>query len=220
MEGNKEQINNELSDALRKGLTEKAVEITNKAIEAGMEPLAIIDGILVPTLTDVGRRFQDFEIFLPELMMAGETAEAITAIIEKVTLEAGKPSLNKGKVILGQVEGDMHDIGRNIVGTLLKSHGYTVIDLGRDVPASTFLETAEKEQADIIALSALMTTTLPAQKRTINLFSEVRKREDHYIIVGGGAVSEAWAKEIGSDGYSPDAAGAVELCNSLLKKEG
>lgn len=218
MAGNQDQRLTELGNALRKGLTEEAISITTQAIKEGIEPLAIIEEMLVPTLTEIGRRFQDFEIFLPELMMAGETAEAITAIVEKATLDAGKPSLSKGTVILGQVEGDMHDIGRNIVGTLLKSHGYKVVDLGRDVPASTFLETAEKESADIVALSALMTTTLPAQKRTISLFSEVRKREEYFLIVGGGAVSESWAKEIGSDGYSPDAAGAVELCKALLKK--
>lgn len=215
---NYKKITRDLSEALKNGQTDQAKTLTNLALEQGMEPLAIIDTILVPTLTDVGRRFQDFEIFLPELMMAGEAAEAITAIVEKTTLDAGQPSLNKGTVILGQVEGDMHDIGRNIVSTLLKSHGYKVVDLGRNVPASGFLDAAEKEQADIVALSALMTTTLPAQKRTINLFSEVRKREDFYIIVGGGAVSQEWATEIGSDGYSKDAAGAVELCKNLMKK--
>ena len=207
-----------MSEVLKNGLTDEAKTLTQKALEDGMEPLAVIDQVLVPTLTEVGRRFQEFEIFLPELMMAGEAAEAMTAIVEQATLDAGEPSLNKGTVILGQVEGDMHDIGRNIVGTLLKSHGFKVVDLGRDVPASTFLDSAEKEDADIIALSALMTTTLPAQKRTINLFSEVRKREDFFIIVGGGAVSQEWATEIGSDGYSADAAGAVELCKELLKK--
>lgn len=218
MAGNYKKITQDLIEALKNGQTDQAKTLTNLALEQGMEPLAIIDTILVPTLTDVGRRFQDFEIFLPELMMAGEAAEAITAIVEKTTLDAGQPSLNKGTVILGQVEGDMHDIGRNIVSTLLKSHGYKVVDLGRNVPASAFLDAAEKEQADIVALSALMTTTLPAQKRTINLFSEVRKREDFYIIVGGGAVSQEWATEIGSDGYSKDAAGAVELCKNLMKK--
>ncbi|MCJ7735515.1 MAG: cobalamin-dependent protein [Anaerolineales bacterium] len=213
-----QKITVDLSDALKNGITEEAKSLTQKALDQGLEPLYIIENILVPTLTDIGRRFQDFEIFLPELMMAGEAAEAITAIVEKATLDAGQPSLNKGTVILGQVEGDMHDIGRNIVGTLLKSHGFKVIDLGRDVTASAFLDAAEKENADIIALSALMTTTLPAQKRTINLFSEVRKREEFFIVVGGGAVSEEWSKEVGSDGYSADAAGAVELCKSLLKK--
>jgi len=218
MANNFEKLVAELSDVLRKGLTEEAESLTKQALEQGMEPLAIVQKILVPTLTEVGQRFQDFEIFLPELMMAGEAAEKVTSIVEEATLAAGEPSLNLGTVILGQVEGDMHDIGRNIVGTLLNSHGFKVVDLGRDVPASTFLEAAEKEKADIVALSALMTTTLPAQKRTISLFSEVRKREDFYIIVGGGAVSREWADEVGSDGYSADAAGAVELCKSLLKK--
>lgn len=213
-----QKISADLSDALKNGITEEAKSLTQKALDQGIKPLHIVENILVPTLTEIGRRFQDFEIFLPELMMAGEAAEAITTIVEKATLDAGQPSLNKGTVILGQVEGDMHDIGRNIVGTLLKSHGFKVIDLGRDVTASAFLDAAEKENADIIALSALMTTTLPAQKRTINLFSEVRKREEFFIVVGGGAVSEEWSKEVGSDGYSADAAGAVELCKSLLKK--
>lgn len=214
----KDKIITDLSSALKNGETDDAKQLTQKALEGGLEPLAIIEEILVPALTEIGEKFQKFEIFLPELMMAGEAAEAITALVEKATLESGQPSLNKGTVILGQVEGDMHDIGRNIVGTLLKSHGFKVVDLGRDVPASAYLDAAEKEDADIIALSALMTTTLPAQKRTINLFSEVRKREEFFIVVGGGAVSEEWAKEIGSDGYSADAAGAVELCKTLMKK--
>jgi 5-methyltetrahydrofolate--homocysteine methyltransferase len=213
-----ENLSIELSEALKKGDSEKAEQLTQQALELGMEPLDVVQKILVPTLTDVGNRFQNFEIFLPELMMAGEAAQKVTDIVEEATLAAGEPSLNLGIVVLGQVEGDMHDIGRNIVGTLLNSHGFKVIDLGRDVPASAFLDAAEKEKADIVALSALMTTTLPAQKRTINLFSEVGKREDFYIIVGGGAVSSEWANEVGSDGYSPDAAGAVELCNKLLKK--
>lgn len=212
-----EKITTDLSQALKNGDNESAVKLTKQALEGGMKPLDIIQNILVPTLTIVGELFQNFEIFLPELMFVGETAEKISAIVEQAALDAGEPSLNLGTVVIGQVEGDMHDIGRNIVSTLLKSHGFKVVDLGRDVPASEFLDTAERENADIIALSALMTTTLPTQKRTINLFAEVNKREDYSIIVGGGAVSQEWADEIGSDGYSRDAAGAVELCKSLTK---
>ena len=218
MPENFEKLSTDLSEALRNGLSDEAESLARQALDQGMNPLDIVQKILVPTLTEVGQLFQDFEIFLPELMMAGEAAEKVTVLVEEATLKAGEPSLNLGTVVLGQVEGDMHDIGRNIVGTLLNSHGFKVVDLGRDVPASAFLDAAEKEKADIVALSALMTTTLPAQKRTISLFSEVRKREDYYIIVGGGAVSREWANEIGSDGYSPDAAGAVELCKQLLKQ--
>lgn len=213
-----EQLSNELSAALKQGANDQAEGLTRKALEEGAKPLDIIQKILVPTLTEVGDRFQNFEIFLPELMMVGETAELVSGVLEEATLAAGETSLNLGTVLLGQVEGDMHDIGRNIVGMLLKSHGFTVIDLGRDVPASTFLNAAEKDQVDIIALSALMTTTLPAQKRTIELFKEVQQRDRYKIIVGGGAVSSDWADKISSDGYSPDAAGAVNLCKSLVEK--
>jgi 5-methyltetrahydrofolate--homocysteine methyltransferase len=206
----------ELSAALQTGDEEQAAALAKKILDAGGDPLAIVQEVLVPTLTDVGARFQNFEIFLPELMMAGNAAEQVTKLVEEATLKAGKPTTSRGTVVLGQVEGDMHDIGRNILGTLLSSHGFKVINLGRDVRASAFLEAAQKEKADIIALSALMTTTLPAQRRTISLFNEVGSRGDYKIIVGGGAVNEVWAHEIGADGYSPDAASAVELCKTLL----
>lgn len=212
-----DELTKTLSAALRDGETEQAEELTRAALEQGVDPLDIVQKILVPTLSEVGQRFQDFEIFLPELMMSGEAAEKITVLIEEATLKAGKPSTSLGTVVLGQVEGDLHDIGRNILATLLNSHGFKVVDLGRDVPTSHFMEAAEKEKADIVALSALMTTTLPAQKRTLSLFEEVGKRGDFKMIVGGGAVSQDWANEIKSDGYATDAAGAVELCKKLLK---
>ena len=205
-----------LGEALTEGEADQAEVLTKTALEEGIDPLDIVQKILVPTLSEVGQRFQDFEIFLPELMMSGEAAEKVTVLIEEATLKAGKPSISLGTVVLGQVEGDLHDIGRNILATLLNSHGFKVVDLGRDVPASQFMEAAAKEQADIVALSALMTTTLPAQKRTLSLFEEVGKRGDYKMIVGGGAVSADWAKEIKSDGYAIDAAGAVALCKSLL----
>jgi len=213
-----EQIKRELEEAIKKGEKETASTLTQQALGQGVDPLDIVQKIMVPALTDVGQRFQNFEIYLPELMMAGDAAEKVTQLVEEITLARGETSMSQGTVILGQVEGDMHDIGRNILGTLLNSHGFKVLDLGRDVPASKFLEAAEKENADIIGLSALMTTTLPAQKRTINLFSEVGQRDEYYVIVGGGAVSPEWSEEIGADGYAPDAAGAVDLCKSLLQE--
>ena len=205
-----------LDAALRQGNTDEAESLAKEMLDKGIEPLALVQEVLVPTLTDVGRKFQNFEIFLPELMMAGEAAERVTALLEGATLKAGKPTISVGTIILGQVEGDIHDIGRNIVKTLLKSHGFKVIDLGRDVAASAFLEAAQKEKADIIGLSALMTTTLPAQRRTIHLFEEVGARGQFKIVIGGGATSQGWADEIGADGYAPDAASAVELFKMLM----
>ncbi len=205
-----------LDAALRLGNSDEAEALAKTMLERGVEPVALVQEALVPTLTDVGQKFQNFEIYLPELMMAGEAAERVTTLLEGVMLRAGKSSITLGTVILGQVEGDIHDIGRNIVGILLKSHGFKVVDLGRDVAASAFLDAAQKERAAIIGLSALMTTALPAQRRTLRLFEEVGLRRQFKIAIGGGATSQSWADEIGADGYAPDAAAAVELFKTLM----
>jgi len=209
-------LRKKLDIALRQGDSDEAETLAKSMLAKGIEPFDLVQHALVPTLTDVGQKFQDFEIFLPELMMAGEAAERVTTLLEASMLKAGKASIALGTVVLGQVEGDIHDIGRNIVAILLKSHGFKVVDLGRDVHASRFLEVAEKEKADIVGLSALMTTALPAQKRTIHLFDEVGMRSQFKLIIGGGATNQSWADEIGADGYAPDAASAVDLCKILI----
>ncbi len=208
-----------IGEAICQGDGDEVERLTRLALDQGAEPLDIVQQILVPTLTEVGRRFQLFQIFLPELMMAGEAAQRATALVEAATLAAGKPSTSCGTVVIGTVEGDVHDIGKNIVIALLNAHGFRVVDLGREVAASRFLDAALRERADIVALSALMTTTLPAQKRTVQLFGEVGHRGHFKIIVGGGASSQAWAEEIRADGYAEDAAGAVQLCKTLLALE-
>ena len=209
-------LREKLDAALRLGDSEASESIARQMLDDGVEPFVLVQEALVPTLTDVGQKFQDFEIYLPELMMAGEAAERVTALLEGTMLNSGKASLSFGTIILGQVEGDIHDIGRNILRILLRSHGFKVVDLGRDVAASAFLEAAQKEKADIVGLSALMTTALPAQRRTIHLFSEVGVRDHFKLIIGGGATNQTWADEIGADGYAPDAAAAVDLCKRLL----
>ncbi len=205
-----------LDTALRQGDGDQAEAITRLLLDKGIEPFVLVQEALVPTLTDVGQKFQDFEIFLPELMMAGEAAERVTALLEEQSLKSGQSVISFGTIVLGQVEGDIHDIGRNILRILLKSHGFKVIDLGRDVAASAFLDAAQKERADIVGLSALMTTALPAQRRTVHLFDEVGARQHHMLIIGGGATNQGWADEIGADGYAPDAASAVGLCKRLM----
>jgi 5-methyltetrahydrofolate--homocysteine methyltransferase len=207
---------NDLIEALRQGETANAEALTHKALAAGAAPLDLIQSVMVPTLTDVGNQFQEFTIFLPELMAAGEAATAATAIIEEAIAASGQKTSSPGVVLLGTVESDVHDIGKNIVNTLLSSHGFKVIDLGRDVTPSGFLDAAQREQVDIIAMSALMTTTRPATRSTINLFKEVGVREQFKMIVGGGCIDQAWADEIGADGYAQDAASAVELCKALV----
>lgn len=211
-----EQIERDLVQALRAGDTEGAKNVTERALGEGVEPLDLIRGAIVPALTKIGEDFQRLEIFLPELMAAGDAAEAATAILEEAMASAGEESASLGTVVIGTVENDVHDIGKNIVGTLMRSHGFKVVDLGRDVAPSTFLEAAQKEKADVVAMSALMTTTRPSAGSTIGLFEEVGVRDEYKMIVGGGSVNDAWAVEIGADGFSEDAAGAVELCKSLL----
>jgi 5-methyltetrahydrofolate--homocysteine methyltransferase len=207
-----------LAEALSTGDPEAAAALTNQALGQGAEPLDLIQQVIVPTLTKVGQDFQDFLIFLPELMAAGEAAEKATAILEEAIAASGKKAASPGVVLIGTVENDVHDIGKNIVSTLLRSHGFKVIDLGRDVAPSAFLEAAQKEKADIVAMSSLMTTTRPSTRSTINLFKEVGARQQFKLIVGGGSVTREWADEIGADGYAPDAASAVDLCKTILAK--
>ena len=195
---------------------EETKNLTQQAVSAGEDPLDLIQNVLVPTLSEVGRQFQAFEIFLPELMAAGDAAQAATQILEAEIAASGRQSASLGTIVLGTVQNDIHDIGKNIVKTLLSSHGFKVIDIGRDVAPSKFLEAAEHEKADIVAMSALMTTTRPATRSTINLFAEAGARSNYKMIIGGGCIDQAWANEIGADGYAADAAGAVELCKQLV----
>jgi methanogenic corrinoid protein MtbC1 len=205
-----------LIEALINGDSEASVNLTQKALEHGALPLELIQQVIVPTLTKIGQDFQDFLIFLPELMASGDAAEKITAILDEVMVSSGQGISSLGTVVIGTVENDIHDIGKNIVSTLLRSHGFKVIDLGRDVAPSAYLDAAQKEKADIIALSSLMTTTRPSTRSTINLFTEVNLRDQYKFVVGGGCITQDWANEIGADGYAPDAAAAVELCKSIL----
>jgi 5-methyltetrahydrofolate--homocysteine methyltransferase len=212
-----DQTFSELKDALSGGDAEKTAVFTHQALEQGVKPLDLIQQVIVPTLTKVGQDFQDFIIFLPELMAAGDAAEKATAIIEEAMASSGQQISSLGTVVIGTVEHDVHDIGKNIVSTLMRSHGFKVIDLGRDIAPSVFLDAAQKEKADIIAMSSLMTTTRPSILSTINLFKEVELRDDFKFVIGGGSVTKAWADEVGADGYAPDAAAAVEVCKSILK---
>jgi 5-methyltetrahydrofolate--homocysteine methyltransferase len=214
-----DEIRNSLGEALANGDPDEATALTRKALEQGIEPLDLIQQVIVPTLTQVGQDFQDFVIFLPELMSAGEAAEKATEILEEVIIASGKEMASLGTVVLGTVENDVHDIGKNIVGMLMRSHGFKVVDLGREVTPSAFLDAAQKEKADIVAMSSLMTTTRPSTRSTIKLFKELGLREQYKFIVGGGCVTQDWANEIEADGYAPDAASAVEVCKAILVKK-
>ena len=213
-----ESVAQPLYDAFIEGDEDAAAELTQEALQQGVDPLAIINTIMIPALTKVGQLFQSGEFFLPELMLAGEAAQAASQHLEAAIAESGQVSQKLGVVILGTVEGDVHEIGKNIVATMLRAHGFDVIDLGRNVSPSAFVDAAHERNADVIGLSSLMTTTRPAAQNTIQLFGELGLRDRYSLIVGGGSVTLDWAMEMGV-GYSADAAGAVELCKQLVGAE-
>lgn len=207
----------ELAKTLAAGDTAAAVAATEAAIGEGVDPLALIQQVVVPTLTDVGQKFEDLEIFLPELMAAGEAGNACSKVIEDALTKSGGESYTKGTIILGTVKGDIHDIGKNIVGSLFKAHGYKVVDVGKDVTDAVFIEAAEQNNADVIAASALMSITRAGCREIADLLSELDLASKYKFIIGGGSTDQPYADEIGADGYSFTASGAVELVNSLLK---
>ena len=210
-----EELKSRLSNALIDGDAEVAEAAAVEALEAGADPFALINDVMIPALTVVGNQFQNGEVFLPELMLAGDAAQTVSKHVEAAIVAEGKTSEPKGVVVIGTVQGDIHDIGKNIVVTMLKAHGFRVVDLGRNVAPSGFLTAAQDNNAGVVAMSSLMTTTRPMIENTINLFSEVGARSKFKMIVGGGCVTEDWASTIGADGYSADAVGAVELCKQF-----
>ncbi len=211
-----DRIKQALTQALIEGDADTAEAITLEALKAGVDPLEVIQTVMAPALTEVGNRFQTMQIFLPELMMTGNAAKTASAHLEAAIEARGGKHEPLGVAVVGTVQGDVHDIGKNILVTLLKSHGFTVIDLGRNVAPSAFMTAAEENKADIVAMSSLMTTTRPAQRSTVNLLKETGVRNRYRIVVGGGSVNQKWADEIGADGYAPDAASAVDLCKRML----
>ena len=189
---------------------------TAKSLEAGIEPLDIIENGLLPGLNTIGELFENEEIFLPELMRSAQIFQEAMALLQPKIREMGKVVKKKGTVVIGTVKGDMHYIGKNIVKLLMETSGFEVHDLGVDVDPFKFIVKADEVNADMIALSALLTTTLIGQKDVIEALEGQGKRQKYKVLLGGGAVTQAWADEIGADGYAPNAYGAVELAKSFV----
>ena len=204
----------ELTTALAGGDTAASVAATEAALSAGVDPLALIQQVVVPTLTDVGQKFEDLDIFLPELMAAGEAGNACSKVIEDALTKSGAESYTKGSIVLGAVKGDIHDIGKNIVCTLLENHGFEVIDLGKNVPASKILEVALAKDVDAVGLSALMTTTLQQMEVTLGKLRDAGIKV--FTMVGGAVVSQDYADSIGADIYAKDALEAVAKVKAAL----
>jgi trimethylamine corrinoid protein len=214
----KNEILENLKNAVIDGDDDKARENARAALEANMDPLEAMEMGLAQGTDIIGERFERGEAFLPELIMAGETFKAAMEILDPEIKRQQKDVEPLGTVVLTTVKGDLHSIGKNIVVTVLETNGFNVVDLGVDTGALQIIEEAKKANADAIGLSALMSTTMPAQKELIDALEELNLRDEYWVIVGGGPVTQEWADEIGADGYGQDAVQAVELLERLLKQ--
>lgn len=198
------------------GEAEDAADLARQALAQGMDPLTAINQGYVPGIQQVGQDFSCGDAFLPELVMAGEAMKAAIAVLEPEMARQGVERSLEGRVVIGTVHGDIHDIGKTLVGTLLAAHGFEVHDLGVDVDVTRFVETARAVNADIIGLSALLTTTMVVQRDVIEALEDADLRPGVKVMVGGAPVTRQWAAEIGAEGYSEDAAGAVQVARQLM----
>jgi 5-methyltetrahydrofolate--homocysteine methyltransferase len=184
------------------------------ALASGMSAETILNDGLIKAMGEVGQRYEDGDLYVPEMVMAAESMQAGMALLKPYLAESGVKSA--GKVIIGAVKGDLHDIGKNLVAVMLEGAGFEVIDLGTDVDAQKFVDAVRKNQAGVVGLSALLTTTMEKMKFTIDMFKELGMRNDVKVIVGGAPVTEDYAQQIGADGYAPDAVSAVKLVRQLM----
>ena len=208
-----------LADAVIDGVQEDIRDIAKEAIEAQIDPLDAVEQGLSEGMKVVGNRFESGEIFLPEMLIAADTFNAAMDVLKPVIESQNKEIKKSGKVVIGTVKGDVHSIGKNIVATVLETNGFDVVDVGVDQQSLSIIEEAEKEGVDVIALSALMTTSMPGQKEVIEVLNEMGLRKKFYVIVGGGPVNAEWAEEIGADGYGETAFHAVEVIKRLIGKK-
>jgi corrinoid protein of di/trimethylamine methyltransferase len=206
----------EMRASIEDGDAERATAAARAALDAGVDPLAAIDAGFMPGLTYVGDQFSCGEMFLPDMMLAARAMKAAFAVLEPELAARATSRTVAGRVVIGTVKGDIHEIGKNLVATMLGAAGFEVHDLGVDVPAERFAEKAAEVGADIVGVSALLTTTMTGGRAVIAALEGRGLRPRVKVIVGGAPVTRAWAAEIGADGYSEDAVGAVALAKSLV----
>ncbi len=212
-----QEIFDGLKDAVVEGIDEDAAEFASQALAAGIPALDIIKGGINPAMDVVGAAFEAGEAYLPELILAGDAARAALDLIIPTISEEDRGDTVQGTVVIGTIFGDAHDIGKNIVSAILAAHGVKVIDLGINVSPKQYIETALSEGANIIAISSLITTSLPYQRELIKTLRDRGERDKFFVIVGGGPVTAEWTAEIGADGYGRDAQDAAKVVTRLLE---
>ncbi|MFB3779217.1 MAG: corrinoid protein [Bryobacteraceae bacterium] len=207
---------NALHNAILNGDLKGAVAATKEALAAGADPLDLVTGRMVPAMDEVGRRFECEEYFVPELLLSARAMKGSLELIRPLLVASGAEPA--GRVVIGTVKGDLHDIGKNLVASMLEGGGFEVVDLGTDVPPEKFTGAVVERGADILCLSALLTVTMPSMKQTIETLARVGVRDRVKVLVGGAPVTQQYADEIGADGYGPNATVAVQLARRLVGK--
>lgn len=198
------------------GEPEEVEALTRQALDAGLEPLDIVNEGLMPGMNVVGDKFQSGEYFLPHLIIAATGMELAMALLEPVLKSRQEKVERAGTFVIGSVAGDIHEIGKTLVGTMMAASGFQVYDLGVDVPTATFVAKVKETGANLLGLSALLTTTMTVQREIIDALIEAGIRDQVKVILGGAPVSQAWADTIGADGYAEDAVGAISLAKRLV----
>ena len=205
-----------LRETILTGNAEAAATTARNALDAGVRPVDIISDGISPAMDEVGRRFEEGEFFVPELLISARATREIFRILHPLLAQTGSKSVST--VAVGTVRGDLHDIGKNLVGAMLEGGGFKVIDLGVDVPPEKFIAAVQEKQARILGLSGLLTSTLPAMKKVIDAIQAAGIRDQVKIMVGGAPVTRKFADKIGADGYGENATAAVTVARSLLGK--
>ena len=211
-----EDLVEQMHDDLYDGLKEEIEEAVNILLERGWAPYDILTKALVEGMRIVGIDFRDGILFVPEVLMSAGAMKGGMAILRPLLIETGAPQL--GKMVIGTVKGDIHDIGKNLVSMMMEGAGFDVVDLGINNPVETYLEALEEHKPDILGMSALLTTTMPYMKIVIDTMKEKGIRNDYIVLVGGAPLNEDFAESIGADAYCRDAAVTVEIAKSLIEK--
>ncbi|MDN5366240.1 MAG: hypothetical protein PWP44_1446 [Thermacetogenium sp.] len=204
----------DLSQAVFEGDEARVVEVTKSLLDSGVDPLDVINKGLIAGMDRVGVLFKNNEMFVPEVLMSAKAMNAGVEVVKEKQQAFDMPSL--GKVVIGTVRGDLHDIGKNLVAMMMESSGFTVYNLGVDIEPAKFVEAVKEYRPDIVAMSALLTTTMMNMKETIDALKEAGLKDKVKVIIGGAPITQEFADEIGADGYAPDAASATELCKQLV----
>ncbi|MEM1361122.1 MAG: B12-binding domain-containing protein [Pseudomonadota bacterium] len=213
---NDEELVEQMMDDLYDGLKPEIEEAVNILLERGWEPYRILTEALVAGMTIVGNDFRDGILFVPEVLLAANAMKGGMAILKPLLVETGAPRM--GKMVIGTVKGDIHDIGKNLVAMMMEGAGFEVVDLGINNAVESYLEAIEREKPDILGMSALLTTTMPYMKVVIDTLVEMDLREDYIVMVGGAPLNEEFGKAIGADAYCRDAAVAVETAKELVAR--